>query len=174
MTANLAPLPTALDERKFYAAIRVLPGYLVGKVIFDKATSCWQWATPQKEHDGIRVWNGERDVMAHRTFYEELMFPIKPGMVLIWLCENERCCNPEHLRPISRSAALKRSNAGRNVAIRQLAKTHCPQGHAYDEANTLRAYNRRACRACIKAKSAARYRRKKELDRCQTAKGDTV
>ena len=30
----------------------------------------------------------------------------------------------------------------------QLAKTHCPRGHLYDEANTYRSGNKRSCRTC--------------------------
>lgn len=40
------------------------------------------------------------------------------------------------------------------------SKTHCPQGHPYDEANTYVRDGRRNCRACSKARSAARRARK--------------
>lgn len=33
------------------------------------------------------------------------------------------------------------------------AKTHCPQGHPYDETNTKREHGRRYCRACQQARS---------------------
>lgn len=33
------------------------------------------------------------------------------------------------------------------------ARTHCPQGHPYDEANTYRNNGRRSCRACSKDRS---------------------
>ena len=39
-------------------------------------------------------------------------------------------------------------------------KTHCPQGHPYDQANTIRISSRptaRYCRACITARTLARY-----------------
>jgi hypothetical protein len=38
------------------------------------------------------------------------------------------------------------------------AKTHCPQGHPYDEENTylIPSNGRRMCRACIRARSARR------------------
>lgn len=41
----------------------------------------------------------------------------------------------------------------------QTLKTHCPQGHPYDEANTYREGNGRHCRECIRA--ASRRRRAK-------------
>lgn len=40
-------------------------------------------------------------------------------------------------------------------------KTHCPQGHDYDEANTrIEASGRRACRACDRVKAANKRQRK--------------
>jgi hypothetical protein len=154
-----APTPTPLDERKFYAAIRELPGYLVGKVLFCKSTSCWKWAMAQKQKDGQRVWNGKRQVMAHREFYEALMFPIKPGMDLVWLCNDKTCCNPEHMAQMTHSEALKRGNSGQAFAMRQRAKTHCPKGHAYDEENTRWSQGKRSCRTCNSEQSAARHLR---------------
>jgi hypothetical protein len=35
-------------------------------------------------------------------------------------------------------------------------RTHCPQGHPYDEANTYRHNGRRSCRACMQQRSLAR------------------
>ena len=58
---------------------------------------------------------------------------------------------------MSKQSAIGRLNA---------AKTHCPQGHAYDEANTYVYKRRRYCRACVlvrsKACHAAKRKRKRE------------
>jgi hypothetical protein len=46
----------------------------------------------------------------------------------------------------------------------QARKTHCPQGHPYDEANTYRspsAKSYRQCRTCVRAGARARYQRAK-------------
>lgn len=40
----------------------------------------------------------------------------------------------------------------------QTAKTHCPQGHPYDEANTHHYRNRRYCKACHLDRSSRRNR----------------
>lgn len=43
-------------------------------------------------------------------------------------------------------------------------KTHCPQGHEYDEANTYRWNGRRFCRTCMNVRTKEwqkRNRRKK-------------
>jgi hypothetical protein len=42
------------------------------------------------------------------------------------------------------------SRRGRGMAGRNIVKTHCPQGHLYDEANTYTPPSGgRYCRACI-------------------------
>ena len=44
---------------------------------------------------------------------------------------------------------------GRHVSS-QAARTHCPQGHEYDEANTYTWSGHRCCRACHKASEQRR------------------
>jgi hypothetical protein len=39
----------------------------------------------------------------------------------------------------------------------QEAKTHCPHGHKYDEANTLHYRGARKCRECKRAREQRRY-----------------
>jgi len=41
-------------------------------------------------------------------------------------------------------------------------KTHCPQGHPYDEANTFYVRNQRQCKACRRAYGAAHYQARRE------------
>jgi hypothetical protein len=40
-------------------------------------------------------------------------------------------------------------------------KTHCPQGHPYDEENTIIDGASRKCRICKRSKAQARYRAQK-------------
>jgi NUMOD4 motif/HNH endonuclease len=54
--------------------------------------------------------------------------------------------------------ALGLTNPVKGERHGQRAKTHCPRGHAYDEANTYRdAKQYRRCRACHRAAQRARY-----------------
>lgn len=50
-------------------------------------------------------------------------------------------------------------------AYLNMAKTHCPKGHPYDERNTLRYYGRRRCRTCQLAYQAAWRARRREAAR---------
>ncbi|MDX3713446.1 HNH endonuclease signature motif containing protein [Streptomyces europaeiscabiei] len=54
---------------------------------------------------------------------------------------------------------LDKARHGTNPNAR---KTHCPQGHPYDEANTYRLGRHRTCRTCANASARRRYRQRKE------------
>lgn len=83
---------------------------------------------------------------AHRYAYTHLVGPIEEGRDLDHLCRNRRCCNPAHLEPVGRGENLRRSPL---VGRYNLAKKECPEGHAYDEANTyVHPSGSRHCRTC--------------------------
>lgn len=61
-------------------------------------------------------------------------------------CDTAWCVNPDHLRPATRRENLLRADT---LQARNLAKTTCPDGHPYDDANTrLDANGGRHCRTC--------------------------
>jgi hypothetical protein len=124
---------------------------------------CWLWTGRLDEHGYGRV--GKRSIPAHRIAYEECVGPIPDGLHTDHLCHthdvscpggasclHRRCVNPRHIEPVTRKENILR---GRNFAAVNAAKTHCPQGHPYDEANTY-VYVRpgaraRFCRTCLRA-----------------------
>ncbi len=70
--------------------------------------------------------------------------------------------NPAHLFLGTRSDNVADMLAkGRGVLQR---RTHCPQGHPYDDANTLVSKGRRYCRTCLYA-SNRRYATRKRAER---------
>lgn len=95
---------------------------------------------------------------AHRWSYEHFVGPIPDGYVIDHLCKVTLCVNPAHLEPVTQRTNLHRSDT---FQARNTAKTHCPAGHLYDEANTrikrARRGNRRVCKKCT-AESDARRR----------------
>lgn len=107
---------------------------------------------------------------AHRTAYALLIGPIPEGLTIDHTCHNEssciggvscvhrRCCNPNHLEAVPRRVNVLR---GKGSAAINANKTHCPQGHPYDAANTKRPPSGgRRCRICDQA-SHKRWRAKK-------------
>jgi hypothetical protein len=101
---------------------------------------CWLWLIG-KSTAGYGVFRlPDRQVLAHRFAYELLVGPIPDGMTLDHLCRVRHCVNPTHLEPATRGENTLR---GETVTAANRAKTHCPQGHPYEQT-----YGQRICRKC--------------------------
>jgi hypothetical protein len=123
-----------------------------------QAGGCWLW-TAAKNADGYGRYSiGGQDnrqlFQAHRVAYEALVTDIPAGLQLDHLCRTPACVNPDHLEVVTNQENARRSLlVGRkkdpNKGSWQRAKTHCPQGHPFDEDNTYRyPSGARACRTC--------------------------
>lgn len=116
----------------------------------NRAGSCWLWTRGTTGAGYGRFTIGSVDFYAHRASYEAHVGPIPEGMFVLHSCDTPACVNPAHLRVGSaRENVRDRVDHGRDF---NAAKTHCPQGHPYDEANTRHtASGRRVCRSCHRA-----------------------
>lgn len=99
---------------------------------------------------GNYKWGDRR--LAHRVAYKTLIGPAALG--LDHLCRVRSCVNPEHLEPVTALVNVRRGQLAEVQRARQLAKTHCPQGHEYDAENTIYAKKangtmQRRCRTCL-------------------------
>lgn len=125
-------------------------------------SGCWLWRGVTT-HDGYgriyvaRVDGKQVQRMAHRVAYEAFIGPIPPSLTLDHLCRVRACVNPAHLEPVTQRENLNRSPLVMSAV--NGAKTHCPQGHAYDEANTYTKLRNgrpiRTCRTCSVANRRA-------------------
>lgn len=125
---------------------------------FAVGDECWLW-TGTTNPAGYGQLSRRRpgpSVLAHRFIYEWLVGPIPEGLELDHLCRVHSCVRPDHLEPVTHAENMRRSLAYRTH------KTHCPQGHPYDEANTYVYRGRRNCRACAVARSRDYYRSSKQ------------
>jgi hypothetical protein len=126
---------------------------------------CWLWSA-SKQGNGYGKFaaggRGGKWLAAHRVVYEVLIAPIEPGLELDHLCKVILCVNPDHLEPVTpRENKLR----GTSPAAIHAKKTHCPEGHPYDEQNTRWNKNMRHCRLCaIYYQRALRARRR--LEKC--------
>lgn len=129
--------------------------------------ACWTWLGAK-----VRGGYGHFDHgMAHRFAWMESFGPVPDGLELDHVCHvkgeclagnacpHRACVNPAHLEPVTREENMRRGNprGSDGAAAYQRGKTHCPQGHPYDEANTYRPPGRpnaRKCRTCIDAYNA--------------------
>jgi hypothetical protein len=140
LQTNRLVLPGEVEER-FWSKVKHTPDW----------DGCWLWTDKPHTHGYGRfhVSRGNR-IMAHRLAYELLVGPIPDGFVIDHLCRVRLCVNPTHLEPVTQKENTRRGLAHElNKINHQTAKTHCPRGHAYDEANTyVDPDGARRCRAC--------------------------
>lgn len=95
--------------------------------------------------------------LAHRVTFEDAYGPIPEGLEIDHLCRRRDCISPVHLDAVPHEENMRRGRAG----APQRAKTHCPQGHPYDEENTYslitrNGYVNRLCRSCRREKRRQR------------------
>lgn len=136
---------------------------LMPKVTVNPQTGCWVW-NGYRNDDGYGQidWGGLR-WLTHRATYTDQRGPIPDGMTLDHTCRNRACCNPWHLEVAEQRVNLYRGDSFVGLNAR---KTHCPQGHPYDEENTVVRYQphknamARFCRACSVERGRRDYHRK--------------
>jgi hypothetical protein len=120
-------------------------------------SGCWEWQAGHVPAGYGRFYWGGRQGYAHRFSHEAFVGPIPPGFDVDHLCRNPRCVNPEHLEAVTRRENLRR---GRGLIGVNAAKTHCVNGHEFNEQNTYAyADGSRSCRPCNAAQARERRRR---------------
>lgn len=106
---------------------------------------CWLWTkTIQSEGYGVLRVDGKLEYV-HRLTYELLKTSIPEGLELDHICRIRRCCNPDHLEPVTH---LVNVNRGSNF---QSSKTHCINGHELSIDNLYFRSdnpNARVCKTC--------------------------
>lgn len=123
---------------------------------------CWEWMGSINRDGYGQVGFRKKVWRVHRLVYLHLVGPID-SPALDHLCRNRRCCNPEHLEPVSH-----RENTMRGVSpiAQNPHKTHCAKGHKYSGENL--GFTRLGARACMtcrrefskkrRVRHAAKYR----------------
>jgi hypothetical protein len=118
-----------------------------GRELYGLTDDCLLWTGTQanRGYGVINIRTGKRTTrgeLVHRFAYE-LAFGegSAAGLSVDHLCGVPLCCNPNHLEAVTLEENVRRA---------ALAVTECPQGHPYDEQNTLYAGAKgyRICRQC--------------------------
>jgi len=107
-------------------------------------TSCWLWtgAVSSSGYGSVNI-KGKR-YSPHRLAYEVWKGKIPAGHQIRHTCDNRLCIRPSHLLTgTHKDNAADREERGRGRHPHNTNKTHCPQGHEYEEA-----YGQRICRTC--------------------------
>jgi hypothetical protein len=149
----------------------------------DRNGECWLWTGIVKTNGYGIFSTGRRKsrVHAHRWSYEHFVGPIPEGLEIDHTCHDpatckersacphRRCVNPAHLRAVTRRENHHASGNAEATSKAHRSKTHCPQGHPYDEANTRWHWNRtywnRQCIECSRKNTREYMRRQAKIKR---------
>jgi len=126
---------------------------------------CWEWSGYVTQRGYGQIWDGEKNVSAHRFSYELYKGKIPDGKEIDHVCENTRCVNPDHLEAVTHSENISRATY--RMDYENSRKTHCKHGHLLEGDNLRPGQNgRRQCREC------ARKRDRKRRAALAKAKGE--
>lgn len=88
--------------------------------------------------------------LVHCYIWEKENGPIPDDLMIDHQCRVRACCNTEHLRLVTRQVNNTENIEGANWQL-MTAKTHCPNGHPYDDENTY--LNPAGSRECLRCRS---------------------
>jgi hypothetical protein len=113
-------------------------------------SGCWIWRGCLNSAGYGHVWNPRTKKMAlvHRLAFVLAGGMIPDGLELDHICRVRSCCNPAHLRAVTRRENLL-APGSLSPSARAAAATHCPHGHPYSGDNLyIKPNGARGCREC--------------------------
>lgn len=136
-------------------------------------SECWVWLgcihyKTGYGKIGVKKNGKNSTASVHRIVYEDYYGPIPLDFEIDHVCHTEacgktgtecmhrRCVNPVHLLATTHKQNMIRD--GSTIAGKNVAKTHCPSGHEYNEENTYFNGNHRVCRPCYRVTGRGRIK----------------
>jgi hypothetical protein len=126
------------------------------KVDVQGPDECWDWTGASGVGGygviGKRTNGRQWQLRAHRMSAAIHFGMFDRRLDVLHTCDNPRCVNPAHLY-LGTDADNARDRGERRRSA-QSKRTHCPQGHTYDDSNTRVYAGKRHCRMCDRLRAA--------------------
>ena len=111
-------------------------------------TGCWLWAGSINDKGYASLWDGKKNIRAHRFSFEMAGGVLVAGLVLDHKCRNRGCVNPVHLEQVTNKENILR---GESPYAKKHRSPTCMKGHQLAGENLYTSKEgHRFCRACRK------------------------
>lgn len=133
--------------------------YLKSKSVVTEA-GCWEWQGFKYQSRNSRSWYGTvscrgKKGRVHRVAYHLVHGPIPEGVLIMHLCDNSICCNPDHLKAGTTQENLKDAAAKGSYRFHASHYTRCKWGHEFTPENTnIDSRGFRQCKTCGRIRMA--------------------
>ena len=111
-----------LNIERFFTNIKILDN------------NCWGWSKAVSNKGYGRFTINKKAWFTHRISYILFNGEIPNGKVIDHICKNRICCNPDHLRCVSKRENTLENSDG--LAASHVIKTHCKNNHEFSISNT--------------------------------------
>lgn len=138
---------------------------LINRIQLDEKTGCWNWRGARDPNGYGKAFYRGKTLHAHRlSAHLWLRFPLKSKKFICHRCDNKACFNPKHLfigtALENMRDCVKKGRYISGYGLHMSRRTHCKNGHEFDEKNTaIRPQGGRRCRRCGVVSSTKHYRK---------------
>jgi hypothetical protein len=91
---------------------------------------CLEWTGPVNNKGYGIGYDGLKREYTHRIMYKCRHGSIPSGLELDHLCRNTRCCNPDHLEPVTHKENVRRGDAGLHLPSVARARARQRRSHS--------------------------------------------
>lgn len=130
------------------------PDFFEARIL--RTDTCWEW---DGRFDGVGYGTIQKsynspNLGAHRASWLLHNGDIPDGMHVCHHCDNRKCVRPDHLFLGTAKDNLQDASRKGRLSVPgkswERNKTHCSNGHPFNDANTYCWHNHRICRVCRK------------------------